>query len=90
MRLVVALEKATWVTMRCTTSCRTGNWPRWHWAVTWHAVPGDELGLGGWAAAARRPLVTAREGCCENIKDKDRERRALVSRVGLSCSFEFC
>ena len=61
--------------------------------------------LGSWAAAAKRPFATARqaflspwtgcdkkeEGCGERKqRKKERERRALLSRVGLSGSFEFC
>ena len=56
------------------------------------------MGLGSWSAAAKRPFATARkaflspwtgckngEGCCERMKEKEREWRALLS---WSVSFE--
>ena len=57
--------------------------------------------LGSWSAAGKRPFVTARkpfshrrravtkngEGRGEGIKGKERERHALLSRVGWSGSF---
>ena len=60
------------------------------------------MGLGSWSAVAKRPFVTARkaflspctgcdkngEGCGERMKEKERERRALLSFVGWPVSFE--
>ena len=60
------------------------------------------MGLGSWSAAAKRPFVTARkaflspwtgcdkngERCGERMKEKERERRALLSFVGSPVSFE--
>ena len=54
------------------------------------------MGLGSWSADAERPFVTARkafrspwtgrdksgEGCGERMKEKERERRGLLSFVG--------
>ena len=59
------------------------------------------MGLGGWSAA-ERPSVTARKAflspwtrcdkngeCCgERTKEKERERRALLSWLGWPVSFE--
>ena len=56
------------------------------------------MGLGSWSAAAISPFVTARkdflspwtgcdkngEGCGERMKEKERERRALLSFVELA------
>ena len=60
------------------------------------------MGLGSWSAAAKRPLVTARkaflsswtgcdtngEGCGERMKEKERERRAVLSWLSWPVSCE--
>ena len=60
------------------------------------------LDPGSWSAVAKRPFVTTRkaflspwtgcdtngEGCGERMKEKERERRALLSFVGCPFSLE--